>query len=195
MTNQVSTADRVMARIGDAARDDITKKIDSAFDALVVNAQPEVKLPEQVFVHHFLPYFSGQKPMTKEDRVIENWVAIAGTPTNEVAIVGNDGAVLFNVPPVFDTSSLDVTTRNVGESMGDIYAGFAMRRNNIPAVANTYLAASLDNKHNEIVNEPTGTVQKRWQAIMDRYNIAGAKPAVATSTVGDDEPNDDLVYD
>lgn len=193
----MTTRQNATDKMTDYAMQEAAKKMEFVFDALVTHAEPTAKIPEDVFVHHFLPYFSGEKPMTKENKVMENWVAISGTPTNEVAVMDKTGKELYRVPPVFDTNILDVTSRNLGESMSDIYAGFAMRKNNLPAIANKFLAGSLENRLSTLVDVSEASPnQKRWNDIISRYQKPNtgalvSKPKQETQAL----PDDDLVYD
>lgn len=184
-------------KMTDRAMQEAAKKIEFVFDALVAHAEPTAKIPEEVFIHHFLPYFSGEKPMTKESKVMENWVSISGTPTNEVAVLDKTGKELYRVPPVFDTNILDVTSRNLGESMSDIYAGFAMRKNNLPAIANTFLANSLENRLSTLVDAGEASPnQKRWSEIISRYQKPNTNALTPKSIQPAKAlPDDDLVYD
>lgn len=187
-------------RLADIAKKDAIAKIDFAFESLVTNAQPTAIVPEDVFVHHFLPFFSGEKPMGKDSKVMENWVGISGTPTNEVTVVDKTGKPLFKVPPVFDTHVLDVTKRNIGQSMADIYSGFAMRNNNLPVQANNFLMSALGQRMDGLVGEKEvklSETQQRWQDIMVRYGKSPVTPGKPTpSTTTDTEGTDnDLVYD
>lgn len=195
MTNNIN------ARLAEIAKQDAIEKIDFAFQSLVTNATPTAVLPEDVFVHHFLPYFSGKKPMVPDDRVMEKWVGISGTPTNEVTVVDKAGKPLFRVPAVYDTHVLDVTKRNIGQSMSDIYSGFAMRNNNLPVQANNFLMNALGQRVEGLVGEKESKLtetQQRWRDIIQRYNT-DAKTQPATVAIPKNDPkqevSDDILYD
>lgn len=194
LTNQ-QLAVSVEQRMADVVRNDVIEKTDLFYDALVVNAEPTAKLPEAVFVEHFLPYFSGEKPMTRENKVMENWVSISGTPTNEVAIIGTNNEVLFKVPAVFDTNLMDVTNRNASVAMANIYSGFSMRNNNLPVIANNYLAGALTEKQSELLSSEGAKTEteRRWTSIMARYNKAGQ--SASGSSAPAQTPDDDVEYD
>ena len=194
-----NTPANIGTRLADIAKKDAIAKIDFAFDSLVTNAQPTAVVPEDVFVYHFLPYFSGEKPMAADSKVMENWVGISGTPTNEVLVVDKTGKPLYKVPPVFDTHVLDVTKRNIGQSMSDIYSGFAMRNNNLPVQANNFLMNALGQRMDGLVGKKEvklSETQQRWQDIMTRY---GKKPVSEKQSLlpntTTENPGDDLVYD
>lgn len=194
-------ANNINARLAEIAKQDAIEKIDFAFQSLVVKAPPTAIIPEDVFVYHFLPYFSGKKPMTPEDRVMEKWVGISGTPTNEVTVVDKTGKPLFSVPAVYDTHVLDVTKRNIGQSMSDIYSGFAMRNNNLPVQANNFLMNALGHRVEGLVGEKETKLtetQQRWYDIIQRYNTDPKTQAAQTPVAKSDpkqEVSDDLLYD
>lgn len=192
----------IQNRLAEIAKKDAIAKIDFAFESLVTKAQPTAVIPEDVFVYHFLPYFSGEKPMTPETRVMENWVGISGTPTNEVTVVDKAGKPLYKVPPVYDTHVLDVTKRNIGQSMSDIYSGFAMRNNNLPVAANNFLMNELGKRMDGLVGDKEiklTETQQRWQEIMARYGKSPVVPqpasTVQSTTPAATDKADDLVYD
>lgn len=183
----------VTENIAAAAREELTASTNSIHEALVLDTTGIVnKLPESVFVEVFLPYFAGEKQITKENSVMNDWVSIAGTPNNEVAIVGADGTVLYRVPAIYDTSILNVTHRNKGESLNEIYTHYDLQQNNLPVVAERFLTDSLTHKVPSMLDpQKLDSVSQRWAAILATYGrTQGA--SVAKNASAD---TDDLTYD
>lgn len=188
-------ANTLEQRMMDAATADLIAQMDSVHDALVVNTSSiDAVLPESIFVNYFLPYFSGEMPITLADKVLTEWVSIAGTPTNEISIIDTTNKVLFKIPSLFDTSIIDVLKRGVGESMGDIFTGYELRKNNIPSVANRFLNDSLADKAPSIIKQSTQLTngEKRWSEIFERY---GKGKGVASTTTPEAAGVDDVEYE
>ena len=70
----------------------------TACEAIAQMAATDVpRIPEAVFLTALLPALSSP-PGTRAD--FTAWLDIAGTPLRAIDVVGNDGAVLFRVPPL-----------------------------------------------------------------------------------------------
>lgn len=168
-----------------------------AYDSLVVQ-QNKQKIPEQVFVAHFLPYFSGQD-LAQGRNVVAEWIGVAGSPMAEVDVVDQKGEVVYSVPPIYNTNILEIANRKAGQSVADIFQQYELRRAGVPAAANAYLNQNLADKSREMVigQIDENSVAGRWNTIMSRYGI---KPtAEAEKAGGTSKPaqpaDDDVLYD
>lgn len=168
-----------------------------AYDSLVVQ-QNKHKIPEQVFVAHFLPYFSGQD-LGQGRNVVAEWIGVAGSPMAEVDVVDQKGEVVYSVPPIYNTNILEIANRKAGQSVADIFQQYELRRAGVPAAANAYLNQNLADKSREMVigQIDENSVAGRWNSIMSRYGI---KPtAEAEKAGGTSKPaqpaDDDVLYD
>lgn len=168
-----------------------------AYDSLVVN-QTKQRIPENVFVAHFLPYFSGQD-LSQGRNVVAEWIGVAGSPMAEVEVVDQAGQVLYSVPPIYDTNILEIANRQVGHSMADIYQQYELRRAGVPAAANAYLNNNLADKSREIVKGHIDetSVAGRWNNIMTRYGIQPTAEVnqTGTSSKPAQPADDDVTYD
>lgn len=155
------------------------KRGNDHYNSIVVEAGKElVKLPESVFINSFLPYFCGEKKITEDETIIPTWIAIAGSPTKEVEIVDSQGLVLFNVPPMADTTVIDALNKNKGQRMNDIIGQYILRREVTPMLGTNYLNEVLDERITKLTTESTSFVknEKRWQEIFIRYGKVKANP-------------------
>lgn len=196
--NEKSRAVTVENQLKQQQIEEISGSMNSIYDSLVVHA-PHGRLPEEIFKERFLPTFAGEAPMVKDSAVIAEWIGVAGTAMNEVDIIDSKGNVLFTVPSIFDTNVLEITKRNAGESIADIYKEFNLRHNHIPIVADKYLAESLSGKLQEITKPVAdgNPNQKRWTEILGRYGKAPS--ATQNQNTGNQQKSstdlDDVVYD
>jgi hypothetical protein len=178
--------------------DTITKEVllkrgQELFDALVVKPTNFSKqLPEYRFVNTFLPYFCGEKNIEDQPTFFTTWISIAGTPANEVSIIDNNGKILFNVPPLMDTSVINKT--NTGTSISKIIETFLMHSAVLPQNGTNFLNKHIDNKIDDLSKESTDFLDynKRWNDIFVRYNKINAK-TLPNERVKLDE--DELIYE
>lgn len=154
------------------------------------------QLPERIFVSDFLPYFRGDKISDDKSDVVSIWIGIAGSPTSEVAIIDDAGRVMYNVPPLMDSSVISPIRKpeqRVGFSA--IIALASQIGNNIPAMGETSLVRNLSIKSKEVVVSDKPTVhsqyEKDWLNIFNRYNVdasgVGVNKAKTETKMSDDE--------
>lgn len=193
MATAKELADNIQSQLNNTALSNIKASTDNIYNSLVVE-QNRNKLPESIFVNHFLGYFSGEKPIAPNDKIFEEWISVAGTPMAEVGIVNEKGEVLYNVPALFDTNILDIARKQVSVSLPEIYSNYEARVNHIPVVGEKFLADALDHKVETILTEsPVASEnQQRWGDILKRY---GKNPEVQQNINSKEDPADDLVYD
>lgn len=169
------------------------EEVTNIFDSLVVNAYKN-KIPEKIFVNYFLPYFTN-KEAYKEDNILAEWIAVAGTPTSEVEVIDYNNEVLFTVPSVFDTSIINLNNlNNENARLKSIMINYQLENNNLPIVANNNLKENLEYKLGQMTTESTNTSNKRksWNNILERYGYI--KPS-EDKTKSSTDTDDDLVYD
>lgn len=127
------------------------------------------QFPEELFVEYFLPLFAGEVPPTVHVNY-QTWLEkVAGGERVAVDIVDANGAVLFTVPPLFDTSVLE-QTKPGGESMTLIERHYSRLKEFDAAGSQQFLNKKLSGLH--IKEKPTEQVYENiriWNAIFERY--------------------------
>lgn len=173
--------------------DQVNESTDFFYSQLVTSI-PHSKLPEDIFVNYFLPYFAGQKSVKQiENHIFSQWVGVAGSPTSEVDIIDSANRVLYSVPALFDTNIFQIATRDKGNSIADIMSEYDLKNNVLPVVANRYLNETLNRKFDEIKQDPRQNGDQRWNQIFQRYNIQTVdSPNGKEQNV---DPSNDLEYD
>lgn len=151
-------------------KDKLQKAADDTYNQLVVE-QIFGRLPEDLFVSNFLPYFTGKLKIDEGNNVITTWISIAGNPTSRVCILDKNGEVLYTVPPIFDTGILN-TLDNKNRKLAEIYHNYTIRKDSLPMAADNFLDSAMAEKHNTILsNVVNQKYQKEWQDIFNRYNV------------------------
>ncbi len=155
-------------------------------------------IPENVFVTHFLPFFSGNRNSQTDNDVVAKWIAVAGTPMAEVNVMDDSGEVIYTVPPLLDTSIIDVVKRSAANSLSNIYTNKEVHSRNIPAAGETYLMEALDEKTRDVLkpSEHASEYEKRWANIFSRYGIQmpEGEKAQESATKSNEGP-EELEYD
>lgn len=176
------------------AIDQASDQINNIHNRLVVE-KINAKLPEEIFVNYFLPYFSGLVPITKGSDVIANWIGISGTAMAEVDVIDVNGNTLFTVPALFDTDIINITKYAKGESLEDIYSKHNLYMNNLPVIANKKLNDDLFIKSESVIksssNYDDNTI--RWSNIFKRYNLL-KENASTNKNITHIDNSDDLEY-
>ena len=151
------------------------------------------RIPEDIFVQYFLPFFAGTIPTDEPTHHMEDWISVAGTPMNRVDVLGEDESVLFTVPPLFDTSIIDISRRERGEGLFSILQQFNLLNNNIPVVAENYLANALHGKFSTMGKDSDEFVSdsNAWDNIFSRYGI---KPRSPVALPAPENPDDELEF-
>lgn len=151
-------------------KDKLQKAADDTYSQLVTD-QIYGRLPEDLFVSNFLPYFTGKLKVEEGNNVIPLWISIAGNPTSRVCILDKNGEVLYTVPPIFDTGILN-TLDSKNRKLAEIYHNYTIRKDNLPMAADNFLDSAMAEKYNTILsNIVNQKYQKEWQDIFDRYNV------------------------
>lgn len=181
------------------------------YDIAVVKGQDDHrgKIPEHIFVGYFLPYFRqvihNQEELTAElkerrEKILTDWISVAGTAFNEVAVIDNLGKVLFIVPGLNSTRVINPVRKDGAPSFETI-ANMAERLQLVsPAKSQEYQNQRLhdkvkdmsDGKHRFKENE------QKWLDIFNRYpdqQEIAKKQATKPSAGSGDLTEDDIIYD
>lgn len=179
----------------------VRRDTDMFYQELVVKPAQEVaKLPENVFVNVFLPYFRGDKKFSEHPNLLGNWYAIAGSIGSEVAIIDGKGQELYRVPPYVNTRGIDPTHNSKRQDMSfydidGISEGLARAR---PMEAMRFRAEKWDDKMDALTAgaPDPASILGRWAEIFKRYDTltqAGAT-APSASTPIKKNTEDDLEF-
>jgi len=153
-----------------------------------IPAQNIAKLPEVIFVNVFLPYFRGDKNFSEHPNLLSNWYAIAGSISNEVAIIDEQGRELYRVPPYVNSRAVDPTHNAMRQDMSfydidGVSEGLSRSR---PGQAMRFRAEKWDSKMEALLAkapDPT-SILGRWAEIFKRYEKSGE----TIETVGKTNP-------
>ena len=169
---------------------------DDIFNHLVVEGREDrVRIPEQAFKEHFLPYFTGERPLESGDNVIANWIGIVGAPMAEAAVVDVAGNVLYTVPPVLDSSAIDITRKQL-KSFGSVTSMTMLKENHIKGEGICYFLEQTGQMEKTLISPQEDRINenaRRWKEIRDRYAINGGAPEKTKEVT--QQNNDDFEYD
>lgn len=153
----------------------------------LVEGVDNAKLPEPLFIEHFLPVLLGTINTTDHPEVVENWGKVAGSPHNDFDVINQDGETLFTVPALYSTEVLDVINRRLGVSYSEIYDKYELHRKSFPIPADRALLETLGEKANHATkSQDESESLSRLSKIFARYS----PPAKAASVNND--PDADL---
>ncbi len=132
------------------------------------------RLPEAVFVTYFLPRFAGE--VVPDDKPwIRDWVAIAGSAMAEVVIVDEANKELYAIPPIMDTSFINLAPKDFFSPTlhGAVTQSLRIAANT-PTAGQQHLDEALVKKIDDVF-DPTlnkrSENEQRWLSIFDRYGI------------------------
>lgn len=187
--------DKLKEAMANRYKEEASEKVNFAYDS-IVGDRIKGKISEEGF-KYFLPYFSGELPLSKDNNIVAQWISIAGTPMSEVDVIDNKGQVVFTVPPLFDSNGINIINRRERNSFADISSNFIRMNVSTPIAANNFLNNSLHQKVDEILDtdhKPTMN-QERWNGILKRYGKDTPVETKGSTPKTTDNGNDDLVYD
>lgn len=171
MTNDYDT---VVKNALNAGVEKVSRETNLLFDILVKNKkQSDNTLPEHIFVKYFLPYFTGKYKIEDNSKVMSDWIAIAGNSSAGVNIVDPSNKIIFHVPGILNTGSLDPLSdskslRAIGSEY-DLYSGSFQTI----ALAGSNAIKDYNNKIKSMFKPEQGDSDdvKEWRYIYTRYNI------------------------
>jgi len=167
-------AQKTLKRMQDTIIENAKQQEELFFNGIIKASQEaRTKLPEEVFVKNFLPFFSGKQSIKEYPEVIPSWIGIAGSPTSPVDVVGDSGEVLFTVPGFYDTTVIKANSRFKDSSLGDTMIHYEMDKSVIPQRANNRINKELERKLPGIFQESSiqDENKKSWNTIFERYGI------------------------
>jgi hypothetical protein len=176
------------------------KKNEELFFKEIIQASQEArtKLPEEVFVKNFLPYFSGQKSIKENQEVIPMWIGIAGSATAPVDVVSPTGEVLYTVPAFYDTTVMNASARFEGPTLSATMVHYEMDKANLPQRANVRIQKELDQRMPSMFQKSSVVEEnkKQWSTIFNRYGISTKQNTQQSQQSQSDIPvRDELDYD
>lgn len=166
--------------------------INKCHTGLVVNAEKN-KIPEEIFVNNFLPFFSGKVSLTEtKENVIGTWIGIAGSPSSPVDVIDSSGNVLYEVPAILKNELIDPVVVEQKRSLPAILAEYRARNKNSPVIGNLFITQELEKKSEELTqNAPVNEVNEGWNQIMTRYGLIEGQEVKAVVKKTADELSDD----
>lgn len=129
------------------------------------------KLPENVFVYHFLPWFAG----TSTDKNVNAaaWVDIAGSANVPVHIVDNSGEILYTIPPLFDRTIVQTSSADRDmPGMNHVLITFDQLSRISPRRAELYYLQELEKR--KILDDKTIKLREKvkfWNDLFKRYGL------------------------
>jgi hypothetical protein len=126
-------------------------------------------VPENIFVHHFLPVFAGEKKENVQETVAM-WVNIAGSNFHPVNVVNNQGQVVAQVPPLQNNKALDPSksTSNLAYAVKESRAKAELSPIGAQAMLTNQLSSKLDNMTQDFTskNKP---LEDMWMDLLNKY--------------------------
>ncbi len=148
---------------------------------LAAAAEEQVKkIPEHVFVYHFLPLFTGDKPVS--DATPATWERVAGNPFMPVDITDDKtGEVIYRVPSLYDIEGLKLAKRREGlPSMTHVLISMQQYARIKPSMGAEYLQRQLDMRNLTHVSPELTKRVDMLNVIFARYN----KPLISLDPTG-----------
>lgn len=143
----------------------------------------ERKIPEVLFVKHFLAWFAGEQKDT-DGQLMRNWRQIAGSVLNPVMIIDETGADVIKVPPLHDRNVVPIRVKRAAD------VGFMLDKSAKVAALNPNLADKqlekelegnylADKKH-----EADPQLVAEWKALLTHFGKGETPTAGPASTAG-----------
>lgn len=150
------------------------------------------KLHEPIFRQYFLPFFTNAVAPSPDNNAYAYWVGVAGSPTSEVDVVDDSGEVLFTVPALLNTNSLEVLqNRHRGPSMKDMYLEYAQLSQGLALVATNVWNRGLYEKMQDIIKTNNPAMQTdvdKWKMIYAYYNLTPVQNSTPINTGSTETP-------
>jgi len=152
-------------------------------------------IPEPVFKEIFLPFFTGEKTSNAEQPVIQHWMGLVGSPTAAADVVDLQGNVLFEVPPMYDTTRIDSLSRHEKDVGFARIFGVAEEQARVhPSLGKTYVAEELTKKL--LTELPDGVTSKHsWRPALEYYGLIPKETKEEKQVQQRPDSDDDFVFD
>lgn len=167
--------------------ENLQKVADESYDILVAK-KTNPRIPEDVFKHHFLNYFTGHGKVEPSRNIIAEWVSVAGSVTNSVDVFDQTTKeILFTVPPIMDTSNIR-TKKEGNKTMIELNLEHSIVKNSFPGAGARFVNTTMVEKAKSLVGGTLDTTkaEQQWIAIHDRYfgsgDVKTEKPNTSTDT-------------
>jgi len=170
-------------------------------------AETRARIPEAIFVRLWLPVFVEGQNKAYPQADLNMWANFAGNEYREVDVIGQNGEVLYSVPPLFDRAGIKAITgkdrtRMPGGNILNVIRNAELRSRVSPKDGSNYLNAHLKQRALFMADLPPSVRQnlERWDAIFKRYGappvlqteeLTGSKDTVSTSANEQAQTNDD----
>lgn len=147
-------------------------------------------IPENMFVHHFLPFFAGEVKENAQE-IMTNWLTIAGSAVNPVNVVNTVGQVVAQVPPVQNNEGLDPAAKsdsNIAYSAKEAKAMSGLS----PVAAQNILSSELGVKLSAMtknIERSNAAHEEKWDSLLKQY---GKKPLSEKVTINQQEDTGDV---
>ncbi len=198
--NKELQTEELLKKFRNAEKEMVASSVESFYRGLVLEPiENPAKLPEDIFVNVFLPYFRGDKNFNDSPNLLGEWYAIAGSHVSEVQIIARDGSALYNVPPYINNKGVNPQhNQNRDEmSLHDIDGSAEAMSRNIPIMGKNFRERKMAEKIVDmtITGVNPNDYLARWKGIFERYapvttsTNSDAPSAAVTqkSRVGEDE--------
>jgi hypothetical protein len=124
-------------------------------------------LNEYIFVNVFLPFFLGEE--NRYNATNELWTKVAGNPFAPVNIVNNEGAILFQVPPILNRGAVKSVTER-GNGIADVIRNSELYARQHPVQGQHYLDTELRKRALIITTDAVNVEEAHiWNTICERY--------------------------
>jgi len=184
MSNQPNSLADIAAIEGDRLTAVTVEAINEIDELLTASIEKEV-LPEDIFVEYFLDYF--RDPVSQANTTLPSkWLEVSGGPYSEVDILDKTGKVIYTVPSLFISATIDPEIM-ANYNFSDIAANYNMTMKITSTAAQNYLNTALSGLPEAILTDTRRHIAK-LSAIFARYDTADATPETATDTTVADKP-------
>lgn len=141
---------------------DITDRDLRDFKSLATPPRPRIS--ESEFINRYLGLFVNQA----EDNPLAAWLRVAISPFNEVDVFGEDGEVIYSVPPLCNKPDFK-RDRGAMLNVGEIIANTEAKTKLSPVLGKRY----WDTTMGSIIQEQSidVAIALRWNAIFSRYGL------------------------
>ncbi len=152
-------------------------------------------IPEPVFKEIFLPFFTGEKTANAEQPVIQHWMGLVGSPTAAADVVDIQGNILFEVPPMYDTTRIDNLARHEKDVGFARIFGVAEEQARVHvSLGKAYVAEELTKKLLTELPE-NATSKYSWRPALEYYGLIPKETQAAAQSQRRPDNDDDLVFD
>lgn len=165
----------------------LEQRISSGFDKAVEQLAAAEKasrprIPENLFSGVFLALFANLEEQ-HPTATIQNWIAIAGNPFQEVDVFDEKGEILFVVPPMFSNAAINPKLMDGKEPVSHMVQIANKLAQRSPIEANNYISHKYAGLRDSIANKVSRVdYAQEWNSIFIRYGLEPIAPLPASLT-------------